>query len=211
MRSGQGTADAQVAVQKPVGIGRSVLLLVAPRGGLIKPAHWLAFWLIYPYVCWMASPFFAYYVVGVPNSRNVTQLVGDVRHEKSGTYGRWSYRPPRTSLFSMNGRQRQIHCGYVMYNKDCIFFAGLMPFNKTTVAFHPYFGVLEARTEQEFNGVNDYADPHRMRIEYLKMPLFERVWPWLLAWMLLTAFWIVFALDAVIRPRRQRSDRLERS
>jgi len=89
-----------------------------------------------------------------------------------------------------------------MYKMDCIFFVGLDPFNKTTVAFHPYFGVLEARTEQEFNAVNDYAEPHRMRIEYLKMPLYERVWPWLLAWMFLTGFWIVLVLDAASRPAR---------
>ena len=54
----------------------------------MQPSYWIPFWIFFAYTAWLASPYVAYYVLGVPDLDQVPELIGGIRHEPVGTYVR---------------------------------------------------------------------------------------------------------------------------
>ena len=179
-----------------IGLGSKLKNLFAPRVSFMKPAYWIPFCIFFLYAAWLASPYLAYYVIGVPDLSRARQIVGDVRWEKVGTYTRFGYRAAPTRIYTKDGSQQAIHCGVVMHKIDCDVFAGLRPFEETVVWHHWYFGLLYARSELGKSALSTFSTPRAIQDTYLRRSLREKVWHWLLTIFLLSGFWITCATKA---------------
>jgi hypothetical protein len=176
--------------------GAKLQSVFAPRVSFMKPAYWISFWIFFVYAAWLASPYFAYYVIGVPDLSQVRQIVGDVRWDKVGTYTRYGYRAAPTHIYAKDGTEHAIHCGFVMHKIDCDVFAGLRPFNETPVTHHWYFGVLDAKDPSRKSYLTVFDTPQAIQRTYLRNSLSEKVWPWLITFFFLSGFWIACAMTA---------------
>lgn len=179
-----------------IGLGSKLKTVFAPRVSFMKPAYWIPFWIFFLYAAWLASPYLAYYVMGVPDLSQVRQIVGDVRWERVGTYTRFGYRAAPTHIYAKGGTQQAIHCGFVMHKRDCDVFAGLKPFNETSVTHHWYFGVLDAKDLSRKSYLTVFDTPQAIQSYYLSNSLREKVWPWLLTVFFLSGFWITCVIKA---------------
>ena len=90
----------------------------------MKPAYWIPFWIFFLYAAWLASPYLAYYAIGVPDLSQVRKFVGDVRWEKVGTYTRFGYRAAPTHIYTKDGSQQAIHCGVDVCLIEVRYFGG---------------------------------------------------------------------------------------
>ena len=175
--------------------------LLAPRIGFMKSSYWIPFWIFFAYTAWLASPYLAYYIVGVPDLGQVPEMTGDVRRELVGTYTRFGYKPGRTEIYTIDGSRHTIHCGFIMYPSDCHVFLGLAPFNETTVKQHWYFGVLDAKTSGGHSSLEVFNTPELIQNSYLHDSLSKKAWPWLLTWFGLLGFWVVSVVRAGISSK----------
>jgi hypothetical protein len=179
---------------KATALGSRLKNVFAPRVSFMKPAYWIPFWVFSLYVAWLASPYLAYYAIGVPDLSQVRQIVGDVRWERVGTYTRFGYRAAPTHIYAKGGTQQAIHCGFVMHKRDCHVFGGLQPFEETVVWHHWYFGVLHAARANGDSLLKPFDTPQAIQDFNLRTPLREKVRPWLLTLVFLSGFWITCAL-----------------
>lgn len=105
----------------------------------------------------LSSPYFMYYVVGVPKQESLkvyeglVQVDGKVHYDRTGRL-----KPPRFYLDTANGKV-PFHCGFITSPEDCWVLGFTPEFSdmRVRIAYDHYFGVLAVTYPEKYKKLKD--------------------------------------------------------
>lgn len=117
-----------------------LLCSLIPRVGRLSRWPWLFWFPAFVWMGWLASPWFMYYVVGVPQAEAGRRLEGTYLLSGGVSVDELGRVRPPDSFLRNEVETNKIHCYYVQYPASCEF--RMRPGKQYAVYYHWFWGVL---------------------------------------------------------------------